>query len=273
MVNQDEMGNVYGKWLIAENTWCITNRWSNFMYLLIGEEKALLIDTGAGEANIRKEVEKLTDKPVMVVNTHGHFDHTGGNYWWPEAWMHAETIPAARDAFSWMGADWFAAKDYPEYKINTLADGAIIDLGNRKVEVLAIGAHNLGSIALLDRQAKALFVGDELESGQVLLFAKSENRSLMDAVARHKTNMERLKSLRKEYDYIWPSHNGVPLLPDRYLEDFITLDEQMLAGTAKIAENTGGMGFPTDASQGPFAEMGILERAEYGVASIVYQKE
>uniref|UniRef100_UPI004055FD05 hypothetical protein n=1 Tax=Acetatifactor sp. TaxID=1872090 RepID=UPI004055FD05 len=54
MINQDERGNLFGKWQIAKDTWCITNRWSNFMYLLIGEEKALLIDTGTGEGNIRK---------------------------------------------------------------------------------------------------------------------------------------------------------------------------------------------------------------------------
>lgn len=51
-----------------------------------------------------------------------------------------------------------------------------------------------------------------------------------------------------------------------------TLDEQLIAGTAKIAENTGGLGFPTNASVGPFADFETLERAEYGLASIVYVK-
>uniref|UniRef100_UPI004055E7D1 hypothetical protein n=1 Tax=Acetatifactor sp. TaxID=1872090 RepID=UPI004055E7D1 len=171
-----------------------------------------------------------------------------------------------------MPKEWFADKDYPEYAINILEDGDIIDLGNRKVEVLAIGAHNEGSIAFLDRQMRGVFVGDELESGQVLLFVRNENIALQEVAALHKKNMEKLKSFRSEFDYVWPAHNGVLLLPDQYLDDFITLDEQLIAGTAKIAENTGGLGFPTNASEGPFESFGTLERAEYGLASIVYVK-
>ena len=272
MINQDERGNLFGKWQIAENTWCITNRWSNFMYLLIGEEKAMLIDTGTGEGNIRKFVETITDKPIMVVNTHGHFDHTGGNFWWSEAWMKKESVECARESFSFMEQAWFDEKDYPEYAINILEDGEVVDLGNREVEVIAIGAHNEGSIALLDRKTKSVFVGDELESGQVLLFVRNENIPLAEVAALHKKNMEKLKAHRTEYDLIWPAHNGAPLVPDQYLADYIALDEELIAGTAKIAENTGGLGFPTDNSQGPFAEFGNLERAVHGLASIVYVK-
>ncbi len=272
-MNQDAIGNFFGKWLIAENTWCITNRWANFMYLLVGEERAMLIDTGTGEGNIRKFVETITDKPIMVVNTHGHFDHTGGNFWWPEAWMKQETISYAREAFADREEEWFADKDYPQYAIHTLEDEEIIDLGNRKVEVIAIGAHNEGSIALLDRKSRALFVGDELESGQVLMFLREDKKSLREIVALHKKNMEKLKSIRTEYDYIWPAHNGVPLMPDAYLEDYITLDEQLIEGRAKIVENTGGFLFFPDVLDSPFAEYAPLERVEYGLAAIVYKKE
>ncbi len=272
MMNQNEGGNLFGKWQIAENTWCISNRWSNFMYLLIGDERAMLIDTGTGEGNLRAFVETITDKPIMVVNTHGHFDHTGGNFRWPEAWMKQESVECARNAFNFMPEEWFADKEYPEYAIHTLEDGEIVDLGNRQVEVMAIGAHNEGSIAFLDRKMRGIFVGDELESGQVLLFVRNENIALKEAAALHKANMEKIKSFRSEYDYIWPAHNGAPLVPEPYLEDFIKLDEQLIDGTAHVMENTGGYGFPTNASDGPFASFGTLERAQYGLASIVYVK-
>ena len=49
------------------------------MYLLEGDEKALLIDTGYGAENLREYVEKLTSKPILVVNTHYHPDHAAGN--------------------------------------------------------------------------------------------------------------------------------------------------------------------------------------------------
>ncbi len=272
MVNQDEWGNLFGKWLIGENTWCITNRWRNFIYLLIGEEKALLIDSGTGEGNIRQFVETITDKPVMVVNTHGHFDHTGGNFRWSKSWMSQATEQDARNAFAHMPQEWFDEKEYPDYEIGYLEDNQVIDLGNRKVKVIAIGAHNPGSLAFLDEQTRALFTGDEIESGQVLIFQREQQKSLEELVTKHRNNMLKLKNLREEYDLIWPGHNGLPLIPDVYINDFIKLDEQILNGTVKIAENTGGLAFPTDVSKGPFESLAPMARAEYGLASIVYQK-
>lgn len=49
------------------------------MYLLVGDEKDVLIDTGTGLYDISLVVEELSDKPKTVVNTHPHFDHAGGN--------------------------------------------------------------------------------------------------------------------------------------------------------------------------------------------------
>jgi len=272
MINQDVAGNFFGKWEIAKDTWCISNKWSNFIYLLIGEKKALLIDTGTGEGNIRKVIETITDKPVMVVNTHGHFDHTGGNFWWPEAWMHKESVECARNAFKGRGKEWFEDKDYPEYKINTLEDGDVIDLGGRSVKVISIPAHNEGSIAFLDENTRGIFVGDELESGQVIFFVRNQKIPAKESAALHKKNMERLKAMRSEYDLIWPSHNGAPLLPDRYLDDFITLDQQIIDGVAVVSENTSGYGMPANAAEA-FGYDGKLVRVTYGQASVVYQPE
>ncbi len=275
MVNQDLYGNLFGKWQIAPNTWCITNRWANFIYLLVGEEKAMLIDTGSGEGDIRAFVETITDKPVMVVNTHGHFDHTGGNSCWSEAWMSKEAAECAKIPFSPMHEEWFRSKPYPDYQIHVLKDKDIIDLGNRQIEVIAIGAHSEGSIALLDRTGRALFTGDELESGQVLWFVRDHALPPKEVAALHKRNMEKLLMYRKEYDWLWPSHNGVPLMPDTYIQDFITLDEQVIAGTAQIAPNTGGFGFVTDTTKagGSFSEYGKLVRATYKTASVIYSEE
>jgi glyoxylase-like metal-dependent hydrolase (beta-lactamase superfamily II) len=273
MINQDSGGNFFGKWQIAEDTWCITNRWSNFMYLLIGKEKALLIDSGTGEGNIRKFVEEITDKPIMVANTHGHFDHTGGNFWWKEVWMHKESVECARNAFVDWGPEFLEDKDYPEYGINLLKDGDIIELGERSVKVLSIPAHNEGSIAFIDSKTKGLFSGDELESGQVLLFVRNENLPIREVAKAHRANMERLKSMRDTFDYIWPAHNGVPLLPDRYLDDFIELDTQIIEDRDNKSENANGFGFGANTEDSPFAEYGKLIRSSYGVASIVYAHE
>ena len=47
-INEDKNGLIWGKWKMNERTWVLTNRWCNFCYLLLGDEEALLIDTGCG---------------------------------------------------------------------------------------------------------------------------------------------------------------------------------------------------------------------------------
>ncbi|MBQ9887392.1 MAG: MBL fold metallo-hydrolase [Lachnospiraceae bacterium] len=272
MQNQNEDGNHFGKWQIAKDTWCITNHWANFMYLLIGSQKAMLIDTGSADGNIREIVESITDKPVIVVNTHGHFDHTGGNSCWPDAWMSREAAMYAKEPFSPIHREWFEEKDYPDYEIHELSDGEIIELGDRQVKVLAIGAHSEGSLAFLDYNTRAMFTGDEIESGQVLWFVRDRNISAKEVAALHKKNMEKLKAYRDSYDYLWPSHNGAPLVPDTYINDFIALDDDFIAGRQVDAPNTGGFGFPTDTQKpgSPFEFAGKLKRAEHGCAAVIY---
>ena len=57
-------------------------------YLILGSERAVLLDTGMGISNIRAAVEKITDLPVLVVNSHYHFDHVGGNHLFDDIAIH-----------------------------------------------------------------------------------------------------------------------------------------------------------------------------------------
>ena len=66
---------------LCEDTWLIRLDGSTG-YLVVGEDRGVMIDTGFGTENVQAFVQTLTDKPVdWVANTHGHFDHTGGNGW------------------------------------------------------------------------------------------------------------------------------------------------------------------------------------------------
>ena len=76
---------------IDESTYIISeNRhWEEtHCYLLIGNDRALLIDTGLGISNIYEQVRKLTNKPVAAVATHIHWDHIGGHKYFPEFYAH-----------------------------------------------------------------------------------------------------------------------------------------------------------------------------------------
>ena len=70
----------YMAWKLDEVTWAVSfMEGSEYLYLLEGEEYALLTDTGYGMNRLRAFVEKLTDKKILVANTHYHPDHAGGN--------------------------------------------------------------------------------------------------------------------------------------------------------------------------------------------------
>ncbi len=272
--NTAEYGHVYGRWQIAKDTWCITDHWNNFVYLLIGKERAMLIDTCSGEGNLREVVESITDKAVMVVNTHGHFDHTGGNSCWEEAWMTKEAAVHAKEPFDAEHEKWFRSKPYPDYKVNYLKDGDVIELGDWSVKVLAIPAHSEGSIALLDEKNRFLFCGDEIECGQVIWFVRNHAVPLKEMAAMHKKNMEKLKQYLTEYDLLWPAHNGAPLYPKPYLDDFIALDEAIIDGRHTVLSDTSGFNFlpDTQAKENLFSDYGKLYRSEKGLASIVYSE-
>jgi len=67
-----------------------------FCYLIEGTEKAMLIDTGYGLADLREAVREITSLPLIIVNTHGHCDHIGGNgYFDVPCYIHPDdmTIP------------------------------------------------------------------------------------------------------------------------------------------------------------------------------------
>ena len=81
---------------IAEDSYLIqyafTDRENTCCYLVIGRDKAMVIDTMFGFGHLRAFCETLTDKPLQLVNTHYHFDHCAGNFEFDACWMHHRDI-------------------------------------------------------------------------------------------------------------------------------------------------------------------------------------
>ena len=255
----------YHHWEVADGTVFITILdGRQYLYLLEGDERALLIDTGWGCGDLRRYVEQLTEKPLIVVDTHGHLDHAGGNGWWPEVHMHAG---AASDADHLPPLPERLELPFPGYQKVFVDDGFVFELGGREVEVIVIPAHAAGSIALLDRRTGMLFCGDEIESAQVLLFDHDSNdvAVLMRKVEGHLGNMLRLQARQDEFCYLCPAHNGAPIARS-HIEDFITLDRVLLSGRQLVDPSLDHWHL----SRLPFASE--LRRARYGKASFIYRQ-
>lgn len=249
------------------NTWMFDGDGS-YSYLICGKEKALMVDTGMSKGNLRAYAEQFTDLPIMVVNTHGHFDHTGGNGYFDEVYIHPQGVESCRKPFG-------DADDFPlDYEPIPVKEGHIFDLGGTQVEVIYIPAHAESSIALLDHTNRVLYTGDELECGQVLLGGPHKKAPVPAAatnrVRAHLNNMKKLKARIDEYDIIYPAHNGSPI-DISYVDMFIELDSRVLSGQpgtkdvfSRVLPDYMCKSFQER------ADAGDILRAEYMGASIIY---
>jgi glyoxylase-like metal-dependent hydrolase (beta-lactamase superfamily II) len=165
-------------------------------FLIIGSEKALLIDSGFGTGNIKELVDEMTKKPLVLVNTHADRDHIGCNALFEKAYMH----PAEYDRYSEGAADGYVAEP--------LWENDRIDLGGRILEVILIPGHTPGSIALLDPENRVLFSGDSVQAGAIFMFGPGRN------MQAYITSMTKLRTLSGRFDTVYPSHGPFPVRGD-----------------------------------------------------------
>ncbi len=213
---------------IDEHTWEGNGYqvYNESVYLVEGEEKALLIDAGAYMPHLDQAVAALTDKPVMVALTHGHGDHVGGIVCFPEVWIHPADIPMiARNGEGYQG------------EIHELNDGDVIDLGGREIEVLHTPGHTSGSITFFDKERHYGFSGDAFGSTNLLLFVPSFS-TLIETCTRTADYMQ-----KNGIEKLFPGHYGGPNVEtlQRVLDEK-KMSQELLAGKRQgVAENANGL--------------------------------
>jgi len=236
----EEIFGSYMAWKLDDTTWCI-----NFMngtqnlYLLEGEEKALLLDTGYGTGTLKDFVKRLTDKEIVVANTHFHPDHAWGNGEFERVFV---SKGAALDAPSVDDSGPFDVNKlpHPNYEKVYIGEGDKIELGGRTIEVLeALPAHCNSSLFFLDRGHRMFFTGDDMEALQVILFDNSKNPNLnynlKERLDNFYANNKRMLELSDKYTYLLPNHNGV-VIAKSYVQDFMELVEHIYAGDAVVED-------------------------------------
>lgn len=214
---------------IDESTWNLVEGMSSAcMYLLAGKERALLIDTGFGLCQLDAVVRRLTDLPVIVVNTHGHYDHTGGNRWFDEVYLSEkdeaayqafwkpETIDALYNAIpkalrllcKTIEEEHRAVRDIGAAPTKPLPKEGYFDLGGRRVSFFETPGHTPGSIALYDEQTNGLFVGDSgCKAGILLQLPYSLSPETFV------TSAERMLACAREHhiEKLYPGHCPMPM--------------------------------------------------------------
>lgn len=225
--------------------WGIEEAYYVNIYLIEGDDKALVIDTGRGIGNLHEFVRTLTDKPVIVVNTHKHFDHMGGNGTFEEAYMLDAEIESHQPEYRLSESKlkegmlerlyWNDKRPYnfspdnltlwPDVPLVPVSDGFVFELGNRPIEVIHTNGHTKGSICLLDRISRILFVGDTANAGVLII----ENSG--QYVSEHKESMDNLLKRSSEYDLLFLGH-GVDSEGINQIEEIVAAEQDILDGTA-----------------------------------------
>lgn len=248
----NDMENWFLAKQIDKNTFVISEpkHWEETnCYLLIGSEKALLIDTGLGISDISAEVRKITDKPIIAVPTHVHWDHIGGLWNFPEFYVHElET--------DWIDGKFPLANDFV-YKIlvkennltstikpddyavfqgkpsGVLTDGDIIDLGSRKIKVLHTPGHSPGHMCFFEEETGYLFTGDLIYKGTLFANYESTDPELY------------FKSVQKILDIpvkrLFPAHHSLDISSEIITDIFNELTEIKKQG--KLCRGSGKFDF------------------------------
>ena len=161
-----------------------------FLYLFVGSEKALLLDTGAEAPDqsfpLYETVKKiLTDKngkmlPLLVIHSHGHGDHHAGDHQFQNK-ANVQLIPPSKNAI----VDFFQLKNWPEGE-------AQIGLGQRDLTVIPIPGHDVLSIAIYDPQTQWLLTGDTVYPGRLYV---RDVEAFCSSIARLK-RFSRLHSIK-----------------------------------------------------------------------------
>lgn len=195
-------------------------------YLILGSDRALLWDTGMGMSNIRAVVDQLTELPYSVLLSHHHHDHIGGISQFADKEIYcydSETmvdivtngLPVGdENLLGEIGEDSFI-NGYPEgfdpdtYEVKgvaptgTVKDGEIIDLGNRKLEVVFTPGHAADCIMLIDEANGLLFTGDMYYPAE--LFAFSEDSDIDTYVESLRAIVDKIDGMNIEW--VYTSHN------------------------------------------------------------------
>jgi glyoxylase-like metal-dependent hydrolase (beta-lactamase superfamily II) len=209
-------------------------------YLILGKEKALLFDTGMGISDIRKLVSGLTALPVIVLNSHTHNDHVGGN--WQFDTIYSMDTDFSRQNAKGSTADaqeeltegqicgelpkGFDAKTYrtnPWTITKYVHDGDKLDLGGRTLEIISTPGHTPDAICLFDRANGLLFTGDTYYPATIWLYRPETD---FDIYAK---SIAGLATLAPQVKVVIGSHN-IPVAPPSVLEQLVAAFADARAG-------------------------------------------
>lgn len=249
------------------------NKFPILIYLIIGTEKAALIDTGLGTDNLRETVESITKLPIIVLHSHGHLDHVGADALFDDIYLNSREYEIIGDGYNFNERLNFIEanlKDDPvlyayiktnlvkSRKINykNIDDGDVIDLGGIQLEVIMTPGHTPGSMSFVNRKECYAFTGDGI--ADIHWFDTEESISVEEFL----DTLNHFKEKSKNVKNIYAAHipNGFSL---GLIHDLQTAAKSIIDGSEDKIEN----------ADYQFLIHGDLYTHRHGNATIYYNKE
>lgn len=269
---------------IAPRTWCLSEFRLVNAFLIEGEERAALVDTGCGIGDLAREVRELTDKPLIILLTHTHFDHDGGIYEFPGVPVYVNPLDGERIAedrvsmVKYMGTEDYnemrrgyirsrgpircpdldqaeLLKLVPDHLTNDgyswlpVRDGNEIDLGGRVLKAIHTPGHTDGSTCFLDAENRILFSGD---CANISIILTRQPGNDMKLVKICNSTMTKLWKQEASFDRLAVGHDAVTL-DKQIVRDYRDLSAGLLDGT--ITGSYEEVGF----RKGDVARLGMAE--------------
>jgi glyoxylase-like metal-dependent hydrolase (beta-lactamase superfamily II) len=252
---------------LADGVWQLTEPGHVCSWLVEGDDRAALIDTGCGFAPIRPVVEALTERPVVVVQTHHHLDHVGGSHEFDDILIHglgvdglaggvpdevlegylryAAELESAFELYAMLDQRFFHLVEdahrvrrrppsdapwriVPVVATGTIEDGEVVDLGGRGLRVLHTPGHSADCVSLELVGERLLFGGDTVNTGPVYTQMPDSDVAVLRA------SLARLAGEAERWDRVFCSHFLRTEVPPGYLARQVAALDVMLAGEAPL---------------------------------------
>ncbi|MBR4444132.1 MAG: MBL fold metallo-hydrolase [Clostridia bacterium] len=148
--------------MVAQGIYSVTNSSGHTFYIVDGDERAAVIDTGCTPGRrIMPLIRQYTQKPLLLILTHAHSDHIYHMDEFDEVYMNHREFELPDSFLRLMMED----KQLNLRQTKDIRTGAVIDLGKRTLEALEVPGHTPGSIVLWEKEGDHLFTGDAVGSG------------------------------------------------------------------------------------------------------------
>lgn len=212
------------------------------IFVIEGEKKALVLDTGLGIGDLKKLIEtRITDKPYELALSHNHGDHIGGLAWFERAYISPADLEQSdmtvspslefRKSFAKMIRERSGKHySYTEEDIRPwpkdpvfvpMEDGQEFDLGGRVVTAYSCPGHTPGEMVFIDSKTRTLFCGDA--ANEYFLLSNYTAPTKEERFDKAYRGLERIYGMSGKYDRVYNFHHDYRGFGDPLAEDVIPL--------------------------------------------------